>query len=269
MTIKPAGHILTDEARHAIDAVKGCVTPIFDVNEKREAELLGSAVLIEIAEEFFLCTAKHVIDDNKDSTLYTDGPAEFEILEGDFYASQKHDIAVLKLTTAQRHSFKKYRPLRADDIANQTQAAASKYAEFVGFPETRNRKVYKQNKIAGEIYAIGGMILEVTDAKVRVSFNRKRNIDAVTRKCVTSPDPHGMSGGAIFGIPMNATTIEGTPQPKLIGICTDWLESSPEIFGPNIAIAMAIIREGWQITLPPRLNPAHIKPRLIVIRPSA
>src|SRR3546814_10116916 len=69
MTIKPAGHIVTDEARHAIDAVKGCVTPIFDVNEKREAELLGSAVLIEIAEELFLCTAKHVIDDNKDSTL--------------------------------------------------------------------------------------------------------------------------------------------------------------------------------------------------------
>src|SRR3546814_808914 len=186
----------SDLARHAIDAVKGCVTPIFDVNEKREAELLGSAVLIEIAEEFFLCTAKHVIDDNKDSTLYTDGPAEFAILEGDFYASQEHDIAVLKLTEAQRRTFKKYKPLRADDIANQTQAAASKYAEFVGFPETRNRKVYKQNKIAGEIYAIGGMILEVTTARIRVAFNRKRNIAAATRKRVTSPDPHGMSGGA-------------------------------------------------------------------------
>lgn len=269
MTIKPAGHILTDEARHAIDAVKGCVTPIFDVNEKREAELLGSAVLIEIAEEFFLCTAKHVIDDNKDSTLYTDGPAEFAILEGDFYASQEHDIAVLKLTEAQRRTFKKYKPLRADDIANQTQAAASKYAEFVGFPETRNRKVYKQNKIAGEIYAIGGMILEVTTARIRVAFNRKRNIDAATRKRVTSPDPHGMSGGAIFGIPMNASTIEGAPRPKLIGISTDWPASSHEIFGPNIAIAMAIIRDAWQIVLPPRLNPAHIKPRLIVIRPSA
>ena len=91
--------------------------------------------------------------------------------------------------------FKKYAPLRADDISNQVQASASKYAEFVGFPETKNKKVYKQNKIAGERYAIGGMVLEITNARVRVSFDRKRNIDATTRKRVTSPDPHGMSGG--------------------------------------------------------------------------
>ena len=32
MTIKLAGEILTDEARQAIDALTGCVTPIFDVN---------------------------------------------------------------------------------------------------------------------------------------------------------------------------------------------------------------------------------------------
>lgn len=269
MTIKPAGHILTDEARHAIDAIKGCVTPIFDVNEKRQAELLGSAVLIEVADECFLCTAKHVINQNKTSTLYIDGPVNFEILEGDFYASQEHDIAVLRLMPAQKETLKKYKPLGADDIANQVQASASKYAEFVGFPETRNKKIYKQNKIAGEIYAIGGPMLEITDARVRISFNRKRNIDAVTRQRVTSPDPHGMSGGAIFGIPMNDSTIEGKPWARLIGISTDWLDSSPEIFGPNIAIAMAIIREAWQIALPTRLNPANIKPSLVVIRPSA
>lgn len=66
MKIKPAGQILTDEGRQAIDALKGCVAPIFDVNEKLEAELLGSSVLIEVSGETFLCTAKHVIDDNKE-----------------------------------------------------------------------------------------------------------------------------------------------------------------------------------------------------------
>ena len=269
MTIKLAGQILTDEAWQAIDAIKGCVTPIFDVNEKRGAELLGSAVLIEVADECFLCIAKHVVDENKDSTLYVDGPVNFEILEGDFYASQEHDIAVMRLTPAQKETLKKYDPLAADDIANQVQASVSKYAEFIGFPETKNRKVYKQNKIAGEIYAIGGPILEVTDARVRVSFNRKRNIDAMTLKRVTSPDPHGMSGGAIFGIPMKDSTIEGKPRARLIGISTDWPDSSPEIFGPNIVIAMAIIKEAWGIALPPRLNPVNIKPKLVAIRPSA
>lgn len=269
MKIKPAGQILIDEARQAIDALKGCVTPIYDVNDKLEAELLGSAVLIEVSGETFLCTAKHVIDDNKNSPLYIDGPTKFEVLEGDFYSSKEHDVAVLKLTPTQKKMLKKYPPLGADHIANQDQAFDSKYAEFVGFPETKNKKVYRQNKIAGQMYAIGGMIIEVTSAKVRVSFDRKRNIDSVTRKPVTSPDPHGMSGGAIFGIAMNASTIKGAPRPKLIGISSHWLESSKEIFGPSIAVAIAIIREAWQIGIPAWLNPVNIKPKFVVTRPSA
>jgi hypothetical protein len=100
---------------------------------------------------------------------------------------------------------------------------------------------------------------------VRVSFNRKENIDAVTRKRVTSPDPHGMSGGAIFGI-FNASTSEVNFRARLIGISTNWPKSSREIFGPNIATWLAIIREAWQITLPPRLNPVRIR---CVIRPLA
>ena len=255
---------LTDKAEQAIEPFKDCVTPISAVNEKGEAQLLGSAVLIEIADDRFLCTAKHVIDDNKDTTLYLDGPVKFEILRGDFYASQEHDIAVLRLTSSQNETLKKYKPLSVNDIANQSQAAACRYAEFVGFPETKNRKVYKQNRIAGERYAIGNKILEVTDERVRVSFNKKV-IDAVTRKSAISPDPPGMSGGAIFGID-KASTIKVNFRARLIGIGTDWLRSSREIFGPNIAIGLAIVREAWQITLPPCLNPVRT---FGVIRPLA
>jgi hypothetical protein len=257
MTIKPPVEILIAEARQAIDAFKGCVTPIFTVDEIK-ARLLGTAVLIEVVDECFLCTAKHVIDENKESTLYIDGPVNFEILHGDFYSSQDHDVAVLRLTPVQKNTLKKYKPLAANDIANQLQAAASKYAEFVGFPETKNRKVFRQNRIAGEIYAIGGQVLQITSARVRVAFNPKRNIDAVTRLRVTSPDPRGMSGGAIFGVPVNDAAIKGKPRASLIGISTDWHKSSAQIFGPNIAIAMAIIKAAWHIALPPRLNPANI-----------
>jgi hypothetical protein len=65
---------------------------------------------------------------------------------------------------------------------------------------------------------------------------------------------------------MNESTIEGTPRPKLIGISTDWLDSSREIFGPNIAIALAIIRDAWQVALPARLDPVNIKPKVTDIR---
>jgi hypothetical protein len=62
MTIKHAGQILIEEIESAVAELKSCVTPIFDVNEKGEAELLGSGVLIALCGDTFLCTAKHVID---------------------------------------------------------------------------------------------------------------------------------------------------------------------------------------------------------------
>ena len=97
--------------------------------------------------------------------------------------------------------------------------------------------------------------------RVRVSFKRKRNLDAKTRKRVQAPDPHGMSGGAIFGTPMNDATIKGKPNPKLIGIMTDCPPSSNEIFGPSTAIVMAIVRDAWGKAIPVRLQAPNVKTR--------
>jgi hypothetical protein len=65
MMKKNAGKILANEIRHAIDSLKSCITPIFDVNDKGEAE--------------------HVIDAHVKLTLYIDGPKKMEPLEGGFY----------------------------------------------------------------------------------------------------------------------------------------------------------------------------------------
>jgi hypothetical protein len=182
------------------------------------------------------------------------------VLEGDFWSSpaNEHDIAVLKLTNAQVEDLKKYQPLAEDDIANQTQAEKCKYIDFVGFPETKNRKVHRQNKLKGLIQAFGGIAIDITPARVLMKFDSKRMIDAKTRQRVTPPDPQGMSGGAMFGVPVNVATIEGTPRPKLIGITTDRRSKSKEVSGPSMAIVMAIIREGYKLGLPQRLNPADI-----------
>lgn len=139
---------------------------------------------------------------------------------------------------------------------------------FVGYPETKNRKVYQQNKIKGLVQCNGCKVIEVTDERVRLPFNRKSNIDTRSRQRVTSPDPHGMSGGAMFGVAVNAGAIEGTPSPKLVGITTD-CPNAHEVFGPSIAIIMAIIRDGWQVALPPCLNPQNMKATLSVTSASA
>jgi Trypsin-like peptidase domain len=266
MTIKPAGQILTEEIDSVVAELKSCVTPIFDVNDKGEAELLGSGVLIAVGGGTFLCTAKHVIDGNATSTLYLDGPTKMEALEGDFYSTAEHDIAVVKLSAEQVTLLQKYSPLAEEHIGGPVDITNSKYAALVGFPETKNRKVYKKNEIAGLIYSIGGTVKEATLAKVRVVFDTKRNIDAETRKSVRAPDPHGMSGGAMFGVAVNSATVEGKPKPKLIGIMTDWLRAEKEIFGSSSAIALAIVKEAWGTELPQRLQSKDIKVRVAITR---
>lgn len=249
------GEILAREIGQAVESLRTCVTPIFCVNKRGEPQLLGSAVLIEMDGSIFLCTANHVIAENAKSTLYIDGLSKLEALEGTFSVSTEHDVAVLKLTSAQIKALGKYSPLRSDKIASRIQALACKYVEFVGFPETKNRTVFQQHKIKGLIYSVGCSVIGITPTKVRVRFNRKRNIDRKTRKRVKAPEPHGMSGGAMFGATINAETVSGKANPKLIGISTDWLGASNEIFGTGIEIVLAILRDGHQISLPGRLNP--------------
>jgi len=212
--------------------------------------VLGSAILIALAGAVFLCTAKHVIAANATSTLYIDAPTGLEILAGDSYRSEDYDIAVLRLSPEQT-------TLQTDHVGNQVQAEACKYVEFIGFPASKNRRVYQRDQIAGLLHSNGCTVIEITPARVRVSFNRKRNIDAGTRQRVTAPDPHGMSGGAMFGVPVNAATIGGKPQPKLIGVSTDSPDPN-EVFGTNIAVVMAVIRDACNIEPPVRLNPGNI-----------
>jgi hypothetical protein len=239
--IKSAGEILVDEIGKCVANFQRSVTPIFDVNSKGEAKLLGSGVLIEISNNVFLCTAKHVIDRNAKSTLYIDGPTHFEVLQGQFYATAELDVAVLNLSREQVGSLRKYIPLPTDRIAGPAEILSARYANMVGFPETKNRRVYNQNKIGGLLYSVGGIVTESRLEQVRVAFNRKRNIDATTRKRVTAPEPYGMSGGAMFGTPMDAATIKGSPNTQLIAINTEWASAANQIFGPSIAIA--VVRE--------------------------
>lgn len=258
MPIQSTGEIIGNEITDAVAEFYGCVTPIFAVNEKREPMLFGSAVLIAVANEVYLCTAKHVIDGNAVSSLYVDGTVQLEIFEGEFYCSTEHDVAVAKLTPVQVKTLRKYVPLGTDDIAAQLETLASKYVAFIGYPETKNRPVYRRNQIARHMQLNGCKPLQITETRVRLSFNQKRNIDRKSRQRVTAPDPYGMSGGAMFGASIYRAAIAGKPRPKLIGISTD-KPNANEVFGTNIVIVMSIIRDGWGSVLPTRLNPSHIR----------
>jgi hypothetical protein len=85
-------------------------------------------------------------------------------------------------------------------------------------------------------------------------------IDARTRQRIFAPYPHGMSGGAMFGVKVNDATSRERPNLKLIGIMTNWSQNKNEIFGPSMAIIVAIIQEVWSVPIPARLlaHGAHV-----------
>jgi hypothetical protein len=256
-SIRSGGQILIEEIEKAIEPLSGCVTAIIRPDDKLQPELFGSAVLIQVAAEVFLCTAKHVID-RAGPSLFIDAPFRNEPLVGVFQSCPEYDVSVLKLAPEQVVLFGKYPPLNADLIANHAEASACEYAQFVGFPVTKNRKRHGRSETKGLRYSNGCMIVDVSPTKVRLSFEKKHSILTGTRELAVAPDPHGMSGGAIFGVPIDGRAVQGEFKPKLIGILTDW-PNEREVFGANIAIVMAIIRDGYKVALPPRLNPSHVK----------
>lgn len=260
-SLKSAGHHFVDEAREEIKKLQPCVVPLFDSNELGEAQLLGSAVLIEIEGDIFLCTAKHVLDEcrKERSFLYICGPTALEPLSGTFRVSDDNlDMALLGLTASQAKRFRDAKPLKADSIGNQVQAERSTYVEFIGFPATKNTRTVQRFVLKRSIQCNGCTVREITRTEIRVNFNKRRNMDAASRLRVTAPDPHGMSGGGMFGIMMNEATVEGAPNPLLIGISTT-IPNAIEVCGTNIGVAMAIARHDFGTVLPARLDPQDLE----------
>jgi hypothetical protein len=251
--VEQPGGFFVREIRKAIDALLGCVAPLFHVTETGEPELLGSSVLIKISDSVLLCTAKHVLEAAQ-SSLHINGPSVLEVLTGEFYLSKQHDIAVLKLTSEQCITFKKYTPLSEDHIANHTQTETCDFVEFIGYPGTRNRANRIRHKFPNRLYSFGCTGLCITPEEVHFKFT-KYNMDAKSRLRVRSPNPHGVSGGPIMGVSVRSeSTLKGNPHPRLIGIATDSKEGTNEVFGPTSALLIATIKEGWHIPIPSRLD---------------
>jgi hypothetical protein len=193
------------------------------------------------------------------SFLYFCGPSALEPLPGTFRVSGNDvDTAVMKVSAAQAKRFRDADPLSADSIGNQVQAERCKYVEFIGFPATKNKRTVKQFVLKRSIQCNGCTVKEITPLEVRVKFNKQRNRDAKTRNRVTAPDPHGMSGGGMFGIMINDATLTGVPKPFLIGISTT-IPNPTEVYGTNISVAMAIIRDDFGVRLSVRLDPKSLK----------
>jgi hypothetical protein len=252
--IESAAKILLAEIGQAVKDLYENITPIFDVNDNKEAELNGSAVLFNIGDGAFLATAKHVLDANARSSLFIDADPDLQLLEGDFYATQEHDVAVLKLRLDQVRLLSKYKFLEVDQLGDALFAARCRYGSCVGYPASKNKKVFARRALKRHVFSYSSMGLTTSPTRIGVPFRKSKNIDALTGQLVTSPHPYGMSGGALYGVDVSSEgTMKGKPSPKLIGILIEWRQAENLIHATPLSIVLAIVRDAFGAPLPPRL----------------
>lgn len=133
--------------RNVQDRVQQTVCPIYEEDDRERPALFGSGVILRVPPRLFLLTAAHVLDRNRQSTLYVPGRDELVPLKGSSGRTlepasgridDKIDIGFVCLEAAMQEELTRFRILRPEDIdANDAPAPKTLYA-FAGYPATQN-----------------------------------------------------------------------------------------------------------------------------------
>lgn len=258
---KTLGSIAIAKVNAALEPMWRSVIPLFKAGEAvGQPVAFGSAILIELGGQRFFVTNRHVVDEYLKSAIYAAGASGFAPITGDFFCTPEADtdVAVLRLEGDLNDQLAGEVFLLEADVLAADQYEGVNLLTMVGYPANRSREKRQTRKVRIQCYSIGVRVLSVTDATLHGSFLRTRHRDGKSGLKVTAPDPHGMSGGAMFASKVKAGDAYGSDGPKLAGICTTWLEQQNEVVGTKIAIVLAIIRDTYGVAIPEALTPAKV-----------
>jgi hypothetical protein len=144
---------LTVEAnlREAEGRILERVCPIYGINARRQHQLIGSSVLLSVASRSFLLTAAHVLDKNRDSSLYIAGSADIVALAGSSSRSgsptgnrddDRLDFGFVDISGTPSGQWSRFRFLTPADLDVDDIPTEETLYAFVGFPETKNRVLW-------------------------------------------------------------------------------------------------------------------------------
>lgn len=224
------------------------VTPLYRMCASNVPELGGTGTWLQVAEEKFLVTAAHVIDEG---FIWFPMSKGFKRLASPGVITNPHtgcrdkdrgDFAIFHLLPediAAKHPFHEF--VRMSDIdVNLNYRIRDKY-EFVGFPWRREKRDRTTNQITpGFMSVTSESVSEKTFGllglsiymHVVIAFDRKKMMHNGLR--ITAPLPHGMSGGAVWKV------YEGSEMRKLSAIAIEYRNNS--LIGSRISGVLEYIR---------------------------
>jgi hypothetical protein len=199
-------HLLMSAA--AVD-IGRAVRPIYCATDNGKAAHLGSCTLVKRKTQSLLLTAAHVIDANKRTGLYISSDGALIKLEGDGVATtaprgirdrDSFDFGILSLSGASAQALEKIRHVEEHEIERRKERRGYAYMAF-GYPNSKNKPDHFKQQIVPRRFSYGGPIVtKGAGAAHHLKMQYEKKSRTVEGDVVTSIEPTGMSGGAIFAL---------------------------------------------------------------------
>jgi hypothetical protein len=232
------------------------VCPIYSQDDKNDVVLWGSAVLIKIADCYFLVTAAHVLLRSQTNTLFIWGNDGLVVLEGNSHSTplelaenSKIEFSFMKLSHSLVSELKSFEFLDISNVEPNDLNHPKKLYTFVGYPCTQNKPKFYNHSIKRSIFIYTSNSLDLTVYKrldllasshLVVGFEKKKGVNQQNRN-TTMPDPFGMSGGGVWRL-MSYSGLSLDFTPKLVGIGLEYHENGKCLVALRIAIILEAIK---------------------------
>jgi hypothetical protein len=233
--------------------------PMYLAAPPAEPMLVGSGVLVSLAEDRFLLTAAHVLAWRHKGQLVAAVSPDLMTLAGtlweisaptaDTRLADNIDLGLVRLAGGPWNGLSLGRFCSWDELDTQPSLMARHSFGVVGFPVSKNRRPVLEDRLRSFALPLAGLECDAAtyvevgrnpDANLMIGFDRKTMSGTNGRKA--SPDLNGVSGGGMwrFGRKLR----EATRPPLLSAIAIEWHQGKHKyILGTRIQIALAMMIE--------------------------
>ncbi|MBU8873797.1 hypothetical protein KQ910_08480 [Reyranella sp. MMS21-HV4-11] len=239
-----------------------CVVPVLKDDERGVPRAVGSCVLLEIAEQYFLLSAAHVLDETASSTLYLPGRNKLIAITGHKICSVAPngdrdldwiDVGYVCLTKQEAEEVStQFFFLPVAFVDTDDMASPGSHYIFSGYPATAVTRRYQANVFDGQVHTFVGRNSPYQTywkagtnflANVVVGFQAKKAKDQLG-KIVRPKDRQGMSGGGIW-VSSGSNLMRNIPTLRLCGIGIEHQSKNQCLVGTRLFVLLEMIRRDF------------------------
>ena len=237
--------LIQERLSAAANRIAPAVRPIMGESARKRPEVVGSGVLVRIAERRFLFTAAHVLDALENRSSYLDLAGTLVPLAGHSRSTKppsegRHadrlDFAYVLLAEEARAAIPDSYYLSADQLGRDEQPRYESPGRtpylVAGYPSSRLKVNARDGTYHARPMPLATVVatLDVhrqlqlsTDSHIALEFDRSRMVRRAGP--AVGPEPRGVSGGGVFRLDSLTRGLDAPD--KLVGIVVSWRREPP------------------------------------------